>query len=198
MSAQTDETVLAAVRRFRGRAGGDRTSDSAELTTGRLLRMLAASKPGGLLLCADAPESCFWLAAGMDIGSKLICLSGDQAGAALLKSSLADDIRISVHCQHLIAFLGDVGQHRFDLMVFSSLDAGLSEMVPARLAAGGAVAVCAPGNPDEASAAEDILSGQGRLYLCRGPGGSVVGARIPDDHLRKRRGGRRQRGGARA
>lgn len=161
---------------------------------GRLAQVLAAAKPGGLILCADTPELSFWLLNGMDITSKLICLVSNESVCSALAESHEDDIRLTIHCQHAIEFLGDVRDHRFDLMVFPEVDPALAELLTGSLAPGGLLAVF-PGQGETAEAAacrETDLSRQG-LFTSFAVDGAVVAARIPDVSLRKRRGGRKRR-----
>jgi len=191
----SNEPVFTGLCHYRTKSGGRLPIDGAAISHGQAAQVLAASKPGGLLLCVDAPELSFWLSNGMDITSKLVCLASDKDVCATLSECLEDDIRLTIHCQHAIAFLGDVRDHRFDLTVFSEIDAGLAELAVNSLAPGGILAVLPLNDaaPTEGVSAETILGQHAQLLLSPGASGALIAARISDQHLRKRRGGRRRR-----
>ena len=195
MSVTIDDAVPAGVLRHRVSAGESAPPDEASTTRGRLARTLAASKPGGLLLCLDSPELSFWLLDGMDITSKLICLASDEYAAQTLSRCHDEDIRLTVHCQHAIEFLGDVRDHRFDLMVCSELDPGLAELAVGCLSPGGilAVAPAADCGLSDGAGSETALARNDRLLIGAGAGGVMIAVKSPDDRSPKRRGGRKRR-----
>jgi hypothetical protein len=157
-------------------------------------RVLAASKPGGLLLNVDVPGLSFFIVDGMDISSQLISVVNDADDHAALKEVLAGDMRISVHAQHPVEFLGDVREHRFDLMTFGELDPYTAKLAAAGLAPGGLLAVFHDAAPADAyrDGLEQTLTDCG-LLIGSGIGRLLVAARAPDHLKPKRRGGRRKR-----
>ncbi len=161
---------------------------------GRAARVLAASKPGGLLLNVEAPELSFFIADGMDITSQLVNVTNDPEIHAALKELLRDDIRISVHAQHPVEFLGDVRDHRFDLMIFGELDPSAAELAAASLAPGGLLAVSHHAGAGGADGAEleQSLRDCG-LLVSPGVSRLLIAARSPENVKAKRRGGRRKR-----
>lgn len=183
----------AGLRRFRhGSAAGAPACDR-EVARGRIARTLAASKPGGWILCVDGPELTSWLLQGLDITGKLVCLTSEKPAFAA-HSGCQDDIRLTLHCQHPIAFLSDVGDHRFDLMVFSEMDAGLAEMAAAGLAPGGLLAVLAsPGASPETHACHEAVLSRPELVTSTAGNGAVIAARCPGQVPGRRRGRRRTR-----
>ncbi len=161
---------------------------------GRAARVLAASKPSGLLLNVDAPGLSFFIVDGMDIGSQLISVVNEPDSHAALKELLGDDIRVSVHAQHPVEFLGDVRDHRFDLVTFGQLDPSAARLAAAALAPGGLLAVFHNAAPSDADndELEQTLTDCG-LLIGSGIGRSLVAARAPDHLKQKRRVGRRRR-----
>ena len=85
---------------------------------GELTRALAASRPGGVFLCLGrgAGEMAAWIFDGMDLSGRLVVVVQDNQEADALRALLGDDMRITVHVQDALAFLGDVRDHRFDLI----------------------------------------------------------------------------------
>lgn len=82
-----------------------------------LVRVLAASRPGGVFLCLGAGETGAWIVDGMDLSSRLVVVSDDAVEADRLRAALGDDLRVTVHVQNAAAFLDDVREHRFDLII---------------------------------------------------------------------------------
>jgi len=105
---------------------------------GELARVLAASRPGGVFLClgGGAGEMGAWVLGGMDLSSRLVVVVQDGDESDKLRPIFGDDLRITVHVQDAAAFLGDVRDHRFDLI--TELSPGpaseLSRLALARLA----------------------------------------------------------------
>ena len=85
---------------------------------GELARVLAASRPGGVFLClgGGAGEMGAWVLGGMDLSSRLVVVVQDGDEDDKLRPVFGDDLRITVHVQDAVAFLGDVRDHRFDLI----------------------------------------------------------------------------------
>ena len=189
MNAAADDDVLSAVTGLRENLGRPEAVDAASLSRGRLARSLAASKPGGLLLCVDAPELSFWLRDGMNITSKLICLSSDHGAVGTLARSHQDDIRLSFHSQHAIAFLGDVEDHRFDLMVCTDMDPAFGELAVNRLADGGILALFASKLPD----VDTLFGSNGRVFMSTCANDVLIAVKTPADRTAGRRGGRKRR-----
>ncbi len=102
---------------------------------GELTRALAASRPGGVFLCLGrgAGEMAAWIFDAMDLSGRLVVVVQDGQEAAELLALLGDDMRITVHVQDPVAFLGDVRDHRFDLITDLNPAKGAD---PGRLALG--------------------------------------------------------------
>jgi len=85
---------------------------------GALARVLAASRPAGVFLCVGegAGEAGAWVLDGMDLASRLVVVVEDTHAAECLRAVFDDDLRVTVHVQDAAAFLGDVRDHRFDLI----------------------------------------------------------------------------------
>jgi hypothetical protein len=155
---------------------------------GEVARVLAASRPGGVFLCLGrgAGEMAAWILDGMDLSGRLVVVVQDSDEAEVLRPILGNDLRITVHAQEAAAFLGDVRDHRFDLItdLSSGQPADLTRLALGRLALG-AFYVSLHGAP-ELSFAFAHLSGElGISLIVRGP------QRVQA----KRRGGRRARQG---
>ncbi|WP_232337785.1 NUDIX domain-containing protein [Deinococcus arboris] len=87
--------LVSVARQEAGRLSFDR---SCSLETGRLLRTLAASKPGGRLLDlgSGVGESAAWLLAGMDGAARLLTVEADPLLAETAWEVLAPDLRAEV------------------------------------------------------------------------------------------------------
>lgn len=176
---------------------------------GELIRVLAASRPGGVFLClgGGAGEMGAWVLGGMDLASRLVVVVQDGNEADKLRPVFDDDLRVTVHVQDAAAFLGDVRDHRFDLITDLSPGqaAELSRLALGRLAPG--AFYMTRHSPAELT---QMLSAQGaaagtresaldpnRFVLAHLPGELDVTlvARGPQKFLAKRRGGRRARQG---
>ena len=194
MNLEDEDPALAGALSFFFASGHEPPTSEALLARGRAARVLAASKPGGLLLNVEAPELSFFIAEGMDISSQLVSVTGDPDVHAALKRRLSDDIRITVHAQHPVEFLGDVRDHRFDLIVFGALDPPVARLAAAGLATGGLLALFPDPGLDASSEGElgHTLADTG-LLVSAGTGGSLIAARAPEGLKPKRRGGRRKR-----
>lgn len=194
MSLDGDQRARSGVLKFYRDCGRQESLSNDLLAQGRAARVLAASKPGGLLLNMEAPELTFFIADGMNITSQLVSVISEPEANAALKKSLRDDIRISVHHQHPVEFLGDIHDHRFDLMTFGELDPSTAGLAAALLAPGGLLAVFPNGDADgqDIGALERTLSDCDTLMTFR-THGALVAARAPDHLTVKRRGGRRKR-----
>jgi hypothetical protein len=180
---------------------------------GELTRALAASRPGGVFLCLGrgAGEMAAWIFDGMDLSGRLVVVLQSDQEADALRALLDDDMRITVHVQDAVTFLGDVRDHRFDLITelnpaqSADRSADLGRLALTRLAPG-AFYLSLHGAGELA----DILAVEGGA----GPGEEVSlnaesfsFAQLPDDlgvslmvhgpHRvqAKRRGGRRSRQG---
>lgn len=101
---------------------------------GATLRVLAASKPGGVVLHAGVgrSEASAWLLHGLDIMGRLITIVVDPAEAALVKKYVGNDLRVAVHSQDLLQFFSDVSQNRFDVVVFDAAPEDLAVFDAAR------------------------------------------------------------------
>ncbi len=198
MSSEDKDRAVAGLRRFYRARGAERLVDEALLARGRTARVLAASKQSGLLLNVEAPELTFFIADGMDITSQLVSVMSDSNVHAALKESLRDDIRISVHAQHPVEFLGDVRDHRFDLITIGELDPSAARLAAAGLAPGGLLAVFprATAHGGDAGGLEQMLEECG-MMISTAADRVLLAARTPDHHTTRRRGGRRKRPPAR-
>lgn len=194
MSPETGDRAWARAQSFFRACRRRQRASNESFARGQTARVLAASKPGGLLLNVEAPELSFFIADGMDITSQLVSVTNDPEVHAALKKHLSDDIRISVHAQHPVEFLGDVRDHRFDLMIFGELEPSAARLASAGLAPGGLLAVshhAAAGAADGAGL-ERTLTECG-LLVSPGVGRLLIAARAPENVKAKRRGGRRKR-----
>lgn len=95
---------------------------ASEPKTGSLLRILAASKPGGRMLEIGTGTgiSAAWLLDGMDEESSLVSIENDAECQAVAKNHLGHDQRISFICQDGEAYLQSVQDQRFDLVFADS------------------------------------------------------------------------------
>ncbi|WP_414579328.1 O-methyltransferase [Anabaena sp. CCY 9402-a] len=100
---------------------------TSELSTGSLLRTLAASKPDGnfLDIGTGTGVSTAWLLDGMDRNSKIITVENDNTVVSIAQKYLGDDPRISFDIQNAGAFLEQIEQtgEQFDL-IFADTWAG--------------------------------------------------------------------------
>jgi predicted O-methyltransferase YrrM len=91
---------------------------SSSRETGPLLRTLAASKPGGLMLelGTGVGVGAAWLLDGMDRASRLITLEVHPEAAQISKEILATDPRVEVVQAHGIEWLEAYDGRLFDLI----------------------------------------------------------------------------------
>ena len=159
-----------------------------------MARVLAASKPGGLLLNVEAPELSFFLGDGMDITSQLVSVNSDPDVHAAARQRLGDDIRISVRAQHPVEFLGDVPDHRFDLVIFGELEPLASRLAASSFAPGGLLAAFhqAPMNDGGGGQLGQTLTDCG-LRVAPGVNRWLVAFRTADGGKARRRGGQGKR-----
>ena len=176
---------------------------------GALIRVLAASRPGGVFVCLgrSAGETAAWMLDGMDLSARLVVVVRDDAEADSLRAILGDDLQLTVHVQDAAEFLRDVRDHRFDFIV--DLNPGpadeLARLALARLAPG-AFYLClhascdlmaildTRGSPD---GDRDTLLDSHRFSIAQVGGEVQVSllVRGPQRLQAKRRGGRRARQG---
>ena len=86
--------------------------------TGSLLRVLAASKPGGALLelgTGTGLGAC-WLLSGMDAASTLDTVDNDEALVGIARRFLGHDARARFHVADGAAFLAGLAGRQFDLI----------------------------------------------------------------------------------
>lgn len=93
---------------------------ASEPKTGGLLRMLAASKPGGrfLELGTGTGISTAWLLAGMDAASTLISIDTDEGVQSVAKEVLGEDPRLQLMTVDAAGYLWRQPKKCFD-MVFA-------------------------------------------------------------------------------
>lgn len=176
---------------------------------GEVIRVLSASRPGGVFLCLGqgAGETGAWILDGMDLSSRLVVVVEDGLEADMLRSLLGDDLRVTVHVQDALSFLGDVRDHRFDLITDLSPGecAELTRLALERLALGAfymtrhpAVVLtqmlCATATAAEG---QEAVLDPNAFVLAHLPGALAVSLIVhrPQKPQAKRRGGRRAREG---
>jgi predicted O-methyltransferase YrrM len=91
---------------------------ASSLRTGGLLRTLAATKPGGLLLELGTgfAVGSAWLASGMDADAQLITLEIDEEAAEASRRLLAKDNRVQVIQTDATVWLEEYSGPRFDFV----------------------------------------------------------------------------------
>ena len=183
--------------------GGD-----LDARVGALLRVLAATRPGGfvLQLGSGRSETTAWLADGVAITTQLITLVSDPSLLAIAKRCFGDALNITVHNQDPLSFLQDVSANRFDLICCDALPDEFAVVGTALdlLAPGGLFVAVGGLNPDSAWPG-DYSERVGRLlaFLRDSPmyqtaaidssTGVLLAVRLPVRTLAARRGGRRSR-----
>jgi predicted O-methyltransferase YrrM len=91
---------------------------ASEEQTGSLLRLLAASKPGGRLLelGTGTGVGTAWLLAGMDSKSELDSVEHDSRSLDVARRHLGHDLRVRFHLADAAAFLTQAEPRQFDLI----------------------------------------------------------------------------------
>ncbi|HKS46458.1 MAG TPA: class I SAM-dependent methyltransferase [Amycolatopsis sp.] len=114
---------------------------SSSRDTGQLLRTLAASKPGGLLLelGTGVGVGAAWLLDGMDRSARLITVEVHPEAAQISKEMLASDTRVEVLHANGIEWLEEYDGPLFDLIFVdcSRLKYEQRSLTLSRLAPGG-------------------------------------------------------------
>src|ERR1700723_3820946 len=107
----------------------------SEPRTGAMLRVLAASKPGGRLLELGTGTGLgtAWLLSGMDAASTLVSVDTDQEVQAVAREALCQDTRLNLLSQDGAAFLWRQPKKSFDL-VFADAIPGKYEALDEALA----------------------------------------------------------------
>ncbi len=95
---------------------------ASEPKTGSLLRLLAASKPGGRMLEIGTGTgiSAAWLLHGMDCASSLVSIENDAKCQEVAKRHLGNDPRVTFICQDGEEYLNLIQDQRFDLVFADS------------------------------------------------------------------------------
>ncbi|GAA2118271.1 hypothetical protein GCM10009759_65410 [Kitasatospora saccharophila] len=115
---------------------------SCDLTTGQLLRTLAAARPGGriLELGTGAGTGTSWLLSGMDAGATLVSVELDEAVAAVAAEHLGADPRLELVTGDGAALIDSLAPGSFDLVFadtwpgkFHHLDQALALLAPGGL-----------------------------------------------------------------
>ena len=91
---------------------------ASERRTGALLRILAASKPGGRLLelGTGTGVGTAWLLGGMDRAARLDTVDRDETVVAVARRHLGDDSRVRFHVADGESWLGGYAGPPFDLI----------------------------------------------------------------------------------
>jgi predicted O-methyltransferase YrrM len=107
----------------------------SEPQTGAMLRVLAASKPGGRLLELGTGTglSTAWLLEGMDQGARLISVDVDPASQAVAREILGGDTRLEIVTADAALFLRQQAPATFDL-IFADAMPGKYEYLDEALA----------------------------------------------------------------
>jgi predicted O-methyltransferase YrrM len=89
-----------------------------EHKTGALLRTLAASKPGGMLLelGTGTGASTAWILDGMDIAATLLTVDNEAKFVEIARRHLGHDRRVTFHVEDGVSFLRGLGDRQFDLI----------------------------------------------------------------------------------
>lgn len=108
---------------------------ASEPTTGALLRVLAASKPGGrfLEIGTGTGVGTAWLLAGMDASSHLDSVDNDDLAQAIARHHLGGDLRVTFHLEDGAGFIARQPAGSYDFIYadswpgkFTDLDTALS------------------------------------------------------------------------
>ncbi len=107
----------------------------SDARTGALLRMLAASKPGGRLLEIGTGTglATAWLLSGMDASAQLVSVDNDPTVQAVARDVLGDDPRVAFALDDGVEFLRAQRAGTFDL-VFADAWPGKYEALNVALA----------------------------------------------------------------
>ena len=91
---------------------------ASEPMTGSLLRALAASKPGGLLLelGTGTGVGTSWLLAGMTPDARLVTVDNDPAVMDVARRHLSGDERVAFHLEDAAVLIGRLPAAEFDLI----------------------------------------------------------------------------------
>lgn len=107
--------ALSDIQRATEAAGFSMASDEL---AGSLLRVLAASKPGGALLelGTGTGMGASWLLSGMDAASTLDTVDNDEGVVGIARRFLGHDPRVRFHVSDGAAFLATLAGRHFDLI----------------------------------------------------------------------------------
>jgi len=128
--------TLSAIQQATESAGFRMASDPL---TGSLLRVLAASKPGGALLelGTGTGMGTAWILSGMDDSSTLDSVDNDSSVIGIARNFLGHDSRVRFHVSDGAAFLGTLAGRQFDFIFadtwpgkFDHLEEALSLLSP--------------------------------------------------------------------
>jgi len=91
---------------------------ASERNTGALLRVLAASKPGGKLLELGTGTglSACWLLDGMDTEAHLLTVDNDESVLKVARQYFGEDPRITITCADGGEYLESLNGQKFDLI----------------------------------------------------------------------------------
>jgi predicted O-methyltransferase YrrM len=114
----------------------------SDAASGALLRMLAASKPGGRLLELGTGTglATAWLLDGMDAGARLISIDNDAAVQGEARAVLGKDSRVAFIAGDGLAYIREQSPASFDLVFadawpgkYEGLDEALALLAPGGL-----------------------------------------------------------------
>jgi predicted O-methyltransferase YrrM len=90
----------------------------SEHKTGALLRMLAASKPGGMFLelGTGTGASTAWILDGMDTAARLVTVDNEAKFVEIARRHLGHDRRVTFELDDCGSFLRGLGGHQFDFI----------------------------------------------------------------------------------
>lgn len=105
-------------RRLLDRTQGIGFDMPSDVEVGTMLRLLAASKPGGSLLELGTGTglATSFLLDGMDASARLVSVDVDAPCQAIVKAELGDDVRVRFACEDGAAFIERQKSRTFDLV----------------------------------------------------------------------------------
>ena len=159
-----------------------------------MLRVMAATKNAAVALATGTEAIPYvpWLQDGIPMNGRLILHHESRHTVDLVQPHLTTDIRIATHQQDFAAFLADIHEHRFDLVVFDlgDLDPAVLFTLPERLSEHGLLVALGSNG-----AISDFIAGLEDSFFAWPEGqsdGCALLSRKSLQHRAGRRGGRRR------